>query len=199
MNLEGTVMTGDVVGPAPTGGVKHDGGKLPWHLLPWDAVAEMVGIKRIVGGDENDDATMFSEAQDNLTSWFHGEPREQLAHALLTTLEWLSDRDMTEIRDDGDEFAVEFSDLPWDAIEQVVRVMQFGAQKYAARNWERGLEHSRTFAAAQRHLIAFHRGERLDPETQLDHRAHAACEMLFALAFEARGRSDLDDRPRLDA
>ena len=85
--------------------------------------------------------------------------------------------------------------FPFDAAEQIVKVLQFGAQKYAARNWEKGLTNSRTWEAAQRHLIAWHRGETLDAETGLSHLAHAACEILFALAFEVRGRTDLDDRP----
>lgn len=86
--------------------------------------------------------------------------------------------------------------LPWDAVAEVVRVLQFGATKYAARNWEKGLSHSRVFAATQRHLIAFFQmREDRDPETGIHHLAHAACEVLFALAFAVRGRRDLDDRP----
>lgn len=93
--------------------------------------------------------------------------------------------------------------LPEDALEEVVRVLQFGAQKYAARNWEKGIAHSRTYGAARRHMVAFfQKGERLDPETKTHHYANAICELLFALAFELRGMGDtaletgpLDDRP----
>jgi hypothetical protein len=86
--------------------------------------------------------------------------------------------------------------LPWDAVREIVKVLAFGAKKYAERNWEKGLPHSRTFAATQRHLTAyFQDGETRDPETGLSHLAHAGCEILFALAFELRGRTDLDDRP----
>jgi hypothetical protein len=94
--------------------------------------------------------------------------------------------------------------LPWDAVEEVVKVLAFGAKKYAPRNWEKGITHSRTFAATQRHLVAwFQRGEDLDPETGLDHRAHAICELAFSLAFSLRAQDGqelssgpLDDRPR---
>lgn len=86
--------------------------------------------------------------------------------------------------------------LPYDAVREVVRVLAFGASKYAARNWEKGLPHSRTFAATMRHLTAhFQDGETHDAETGISHLAHAACEILFALAFEVRGRKELDDRP----
>ncbi len=94
--------------------------------------------------------------------------------------------------------------FPFDAAAEVVKVLQFGAKKYAARNWERGIAHSRTFAATQRHLVAwFYHGEDHDPETGIHHLAHAGCEVLFALAFETRGQGalvldtgeTLDDRP----
>lgn len=86
--------------------------------------------------------------------------------------------------------------LPYDAVREVVRVLGFGAKKYAERNWEKGLPHSRTFAATMRHLTAhFQDGETHDAETGISHLAHAACEILFALAFEVRGRKELDDRP----
>lgn len=85
--------------------------------------------------------------------------------------------------------------LPTDAVRQVVRVLAFGANKYAERNWERGIAHSRTYAATLRHMTSWWEGEDNDPETGISHLAHAACEVLFALAFTVRG-SDVDDRPR---
>lgn len=98
--------------------------------------------------------------------------------------------------------------LPWDAVREIVKVLAFGAKKYAERNWEKGLPHSRTFSATQRHLTAwFQDREDADPETRINHLAHAACEILFALAFELRGAKgrcskqqaigwrEFDDRP----
>jgi hypothetical protein len=85
--------------------------------------------------------------------------------------------------------------LPEDALEQVVRVLQFGAQKYAPRNWEKGIAYTRVYGAIRRHLVAWLKGEELDPETGISHLAHAACEILFALTFETRGMKECDDRP----
>jgi len=88
--------------------------------------------------------------------------------------------------------------LPYDAIGAVVAVLGFGARKYAERNWERGLSHSRTFAATQRHLTDwFQLGLDRDPETGLHPLAHAACEVLFALAFALRETAGVDDRPKV--
>jgi hypothetical protein len=89
--------------------------------------------------------------------------------------------------------------LPYDAIEQVVKVLNFGANKYEDRNWEQGIAYSRLFAASQRHLTSwFQNREDLDPESNLNHLAHAACCVLFALALELRDstKPELDDRPR---
>lgn len=88
--------------------------------------------------------------------------------------------------------------LPWDVLEQVVAVLRFGAGKYAPRNWEKGINHSRTFAATQRHMVdwfQFH--SRADSDTQLHPLAHAICELMFALAFDLRGNTEVDDRPTL--
>lgn len=84
--------------------------------------------------------------------------------------------------------------LPTEAIEEVGKVLTFGAMKYGERNWEKGLAWSRCFGAALRHLFAWWRGESLDPETGLSHMAHAACCVLFLLSYEMRS-TGTDDRP----
>jgi hypothetical protein len=75
--------------------------------------------------------------------------------------------------------------LPWDAVEEVVRVLDFGAKKYARDNWKHvDNAETRYLAAAFRHLAAYARGERCDPETSISHLAHAACCVLFLLSLE---------------
>lgn len=71
------------------------------------------------------------------------------------------------------------------ALDLQAQVLTFGARKYAAHNWRKGLEWERVYAAAQRHLSSWHRGQRLDPETGLPHLAHAAVNLMFLLEFEA--------------
>src|SRR5678810_808588 len=46
--------------------------------------------------------------------------------------------------------------LPLDALTEIAKVLQFGAKKYAARNWEKGIEYDRVFGATLRHLYAWH-------------------------------------------
>lgn len=84
--------------------------------------------------------------------------------------------------------------LPVEALEQAVLVYTFGATKYSAHNWRKGITYSRLYSALQRHISAFWRGENLDPETGLSHLAHATFNVLALLQFQLEGRSNLDDR-----
>jgi hypothetical protein len=80
------------------------------------------------------------------------------------------------------------------ALEQVAQVLTLGAQKYRPRNWETGMRWGRPFAAAMRHLWAWWRGEDRDPDTGLSHLAHAACNLMFLLHYDATATGE-DDRP----
>lgn len=84
--------------------------------------------------------------------------------------------------------------LPPDAVEEILKVLEFGANKYAPRNWEKGMAWSRPFSALMRHMWAWWRGENADPETGLSHLAHAGCCILFLLGYELRKIGE-DDRP----
>jgi hypothetical protein len=72
-------------------------------------------------------------------------------------------------------------------------VLDYGAKKYAPRNWELGMDWGRMLAASLRHLFAWARGEDYDPESKLHHLAHAACCVLFLLAYAMRNVGN-DDR-----
>ena len=72
-------------------------------------------------------------------------------------------------------------------------VLDFGARKYAERNWEKGMSWGRVYAAAQRHLCAWQRGEDTDPESGLPHLWHAVTGLHFLVAYEIR-ESGVDDR-----
>lgn len=75
----------------------------------------------------------------------------------------------------------------------VSRVLTFGAKKYAAHNWRKGLLLSRCFAALMRHLWAFWMGEDIDKESGFPHLDCAGCELMF-LRELWETRPDLDDR-----
>src|SRR4051794_11871236 len=94
-------------------------------------------------------------------------------------------------KDDGNKPRMDLLDS--DAIEELAKVLAFGAGKYAPNNWRKGLTYGRLIAAAMRHLFAFLRGEDNDPETGLSHAAHAMCCCMF-LIWMKKHRPDMDDR-----
>jgi len=77
----------------------------------------------------------------------------------------------------------------------VIKILEFGAQKYAERNWEAGIAYHRVFRAASDHYAA--RGG-LDKETGLPHRHHFLCCYMFLAAYTARGMHSFDDRPSVE-
>jgi len=79
------------------------------------------------------------------------------------------------------------------AINEVVKVMTFGAQKYSANNWRGGMLWTRLISASLRHIFAWMGGENLDPETKISHLAHAMCCLMFLLEFSLTGAGK-DDR-----
>lgn len=81
------------------------------------------------------------------------------------------------------------------ALEEIGRVLAFGAVKYGPEQWRGGIRYSRLIAAAMRHLTAYNSGEDTDPETGLSHMAHLGCCVMFLLWME-KHRPDLDDRWR---
>ena len=95
---------------------------------------------------------------------------------------------MAEAAEKGMKFdsgKLDYTLVPWDGMDEVVKVLEFGAKKYARDNWKK-VEHAETryLAAAFRHIIKYNEGEVADKETGLSHLAHATCCMLFLLAME---------------
>ena len=114
----------------------------------------------------------------------------------------MTDDDVQAHMDTATHTAVKYDagKLPWhllpiDAMQGVIRVLGFGATKYAPRNWESGLAYSRVYASLMRHITAWWQGERYDPDSGMPHLWHVATNALFLAAYEIRGVGQ-DDRPR---
>ncbi len=82
--------------------------------------------------------------------------------------------------------------LDAEALEGLAKVLTFGANKYAAHNWRKGISNSRLIAALLRHLFAICRGEETDPESGLPHIDHVGCCWMF-LSNNMKKRPDLND------
>ena len=75
---------------------------------------------------------------------------------------------------------LEYGLLPPLALEEVVKVLTFGAQKYERDNWQKVPDAKRRyFDALQRHAWAWKQGEQMDPESGIHHLAHAMCCLMF--------------------
>lgn len=83
--------------------------------------------------------------------------------------------------------------IPRAAIIAEAQVLAFGASKYSAWNWAKGMAWSRLIDAALRHIYAYADGETNDPESGLNHLAHARCCLGFLLDY-VESHPELDDR-----
>ena len=90
-----------------------------------------------------------------------------------------------------------FDLIPAGPLWKLAEIYGVGAKKYAERNWERGYEWSKSYAALMRHLNLFWQGEDIDDGpggTGLPHLTCAAFHV-FALEEFTRTHPEFDDRP----
>ncbi|MFM7011480.1 MAG: dATP/dGTP diphosphohydrolase domain-containing protein [Betaproteobacteria bacterium] len=81
---------------------------------------------------------------------------------------------------------LDYTLVPFEGLDEIVKVLMFGARKYARDNWRYVPEAKQRYAAAAfRHMTAFNKGEQVDPETGISHLAHVGCCILFMLALQA--------------
>ena len=70
-------------------------------------------------------------------------------------------------------------------VEDVAKVLTFGAKKYAPNSWQK-LDNGKTryTDAMLRHLTAYQKGELVDPESGLTHLSHVATNLMFISYLE---------------
>lgn len=81
------------------------------------------------------------------------------------------------------------------AIREAAAVFEFGAKKYKAWNWLKGMPWSVPLACAGRHLLALQRGEQTDPDSKLPHAGHVVCNVFMLLAYDRSYREGNDLPP----
>lgn len=91
---------------------------------------------------------------------------------------------------DGDKLRYDL--IPPLAQEEMVKVLTFGAQKYAPDNWQLVPDSKRRyFAAMERHVWAWKKGEQVDPESGIHHLAHAMCCLAFLYEHDVKYSKDV--------
>lgn len=91
-------------------------------------------------------------------------------------------------KDEGlkyDEGKTRFDLVDPEFEELVAKVMTFGANKYKPNSWQNVEDPvNRYYAALRRHINAWRKGEKIDPESKLPHLAHVAVNAMFLLHYE---------------
>lgn len=80
--------------------------------------------------------------------------------------------------------------IPTEWTDAMAAAMTKGAEKYAPRNWERGMNPDFMVDCAIRHLTKFRKGDRFDEGaggTDVHHLALAAWNLLALMSYDARG------------
>lgn len=65
------------------------------------------------------------------------------------------------------------------SLEPMVKVLEFGALKYAPNNWKKEMPLDEILNSMQRHLAALIDGEEFDKESGISHMGHIQCNAMF--------------------
>ena len=105
------------------------------------------------------------------------------------------------IKNDQADAKIRLDLYPTTALMGISAVFTYGAEKYDDWNWAKGLQYSRLYGAALRHLSLWYAGQDRDPETNMSHLWHAGCNLAMlihteAIVQDALNEYVLDDRPK---
>jgi hypothetical protein len=105
------------------------------------------------------------------------------------------DTDLDKKKQPNTESALRYNEgkLQWSyvhfkSLEPMVRVLEFGALKYAPKNWMKPMDTTKILESMQRHLAALFDGEEYDPESGISHMGHIQCNALFYNYHKERER-----------
>lgn len=73
--------------------------------------------------------------------------------------------------------------IPAEVLEALAKVLTEGAKAYGDNNWQEGIGFRRVYAATQRHLTAYRKGEYIDHDSGLPHLWHAFTELAFLIYY----------------
>jgi hypothetical protein len=165
------VTVGDLTSQARGTGARKSAGKPEWYQFPFWAVTPL--IHRLARRDRIQGVTEYAlvvkDLVEDMANWQRGN-NDALEEAALGALALLS-------------YEEKLGTPTLRGLVPVVRVLEFGAKKYAVGNWTRGMQWSVCFNSAMSHLTKLLAGMDKDEESGLSHVAHFACNVFFLLAY----------------
>jgi hypothetical protein len=165
------VTVGDPNSAARGSGARKSSGKPEWYMIPWWVVTPLLTrlVRQSPIRGPNEAAVVVQDILEDMARWQRGE-NDRLEEAALAALVLLS-------------YEEALGTPTLRGLIPVVRVLEFGAKKYAPGNWARGMPWSVCFTSAMSHLTKLIAGMDKDEESGLSHIAHFACNVLFLLAY----------------
>jgi len=153
------VPVGDVNSSARGSGARFNDGKPELHLIPLNITA-----------------CLFALVQHTDYRAPSSHPANRVQQALFHLSLWQDDQATMHLYD-----ALMCLD---DPLRQAADVFSYGAKKYAAWNWCKGMAWSIPVSCALRHALAVIEGEIDDPESQHSHEGHLACNLIMLIHFD---------------
>lgn len=178
---EGNEQT-QITSAALQGGFKADAGKARLDLVPVPALRNMM-LDAIPTDWSEQQVSEVTQTINGLCNFWatnsNQPPAESIAYAIDHTIDLM-------VASEGITRA--------DVILALGELYALGAKKYADRNWEKGMDWGRCFAAAGRHLLKFFKGEKNDA---VDGQHHLTSVLWCALALQ-HYNNDLEKYGKFD-
>ena len=87
---------------------------------------------------------------------------------------------------------VQWSLVDFKSFEPMVRVLEFGQERYGRNNWRKGMPATQIIESMLRHIYKMLDGELVDEESLLEHIGHIQCNAMF-LANVLREKPEFND------
>lgn len=166
---EDTVTVGDLHSKARGTGARKSAGKPDWSQFPLWVLQDLQNAWSTRDGSPMTHGTAISA----MAIWQRGGNTAALEVAGAIVLGLLAKFDGVLVP----------RELPVRSLVHVIRVLEFGAKKYAKGNWARGMSWSVCYNCTLSHLTKAFAGEERDEESGELHLAHALCNIVFLLGY----------------
>lgn len=110
--------------------------------------------------------------------------------------DWNNDKLLQKLQEHRDkalrynEGKLKWSLVHFESLTPLVRVMMYGAKKYAPDNWKNGMSKRDILDSLMRHVAALADGQEIDPESEELHIGHIMANAMFWQFYHLRGEQE---------